>query len=339
VHAPNTAAGRRKAETVARDLYDDIQQRSATPGTVADLVNRWVDHRRDDWSDKGFKDTQRLFDLRVLPYIGHIRLERLTTLDIDTCYRRVRRDRGLTASSIRRTHAGLHAALEQAVKWRLVTHNPARYATVPKAAPTPPTGLPRPEDLRAAIAAAKPWFAVYIRLALHTGGRTGELTALRWSDIDLGDRVLRVWQSKTKKWKVLALGDYTAAILTAWRHERAGLHEAVFGRPMPDDWPVFGQPRTPFGKPLSSSGVAHAWERLRTRVPGLSDTPIKALRKAMSTVLLTNGISTRTVMGRGGWSASAANPEASVLLIHYAQLVSEEDRRAAELLDDWLNGG
>lgn len=336
VHAPNTAAGRRKAERVARELYDQIQHRAGEPGTLGDYLDRWIEHRRDHWPEGEARRNHQTLAGRVLPSLGRISLERLTTLDIDTCYTRLRR-RGLSAGSIRRTHALLHAALEQAVKWQLIGVNPAHAATLLRSNPLPPSKLPAPNQLHAVIDSSPPWFGAFVRLGLHTGARTGELARLRWDDIDLDDGVVRLWQGKTRKWKVLALGERTGAVMAGW-HQATSQHSLErFGEPMLADWWVFTTPRRP-ERPVSVSQVGHAWEWRRDQA-GLAGVPFKALRKTMATVLLSGGHDLRTVMGRGGWSAAAAGAGSStVMLTHYAQFVTEADRRAAQTMDAWLDG-
>jgi integrase len=335
VRAPNTAAGKRKALQVAGSFFDEVRARSGPPGSVAEHIEAWLTHRSPDWAPGEAERNRRMLADRVLPTLGAIPLDRLSTIDIDRCYSKLWR-RGLSAGSIRRTHGFLRSALQQAVKWRKLERNPAATATIPGLRPVAPTRLPEAATIRAVIGAASTGFGVLVRLAVHTGARTGELVALRWHDIDLDDRVARIWQSKTGKWKVLALGAATAAVLTGWRKLVAEQYELAHDRAMPGDWWVFPSPRNPTSA-IAATSVSHAWARLRDDA-GLSGVPFKALRKTMSTVLLTAGHDLRTVMGRGGWSAAAAAPgDASVLLVHYAQFVTGADRLAAEALDDWVD--
>lgn len=336
VRAPNTAKGRRKAEGVARELYDSIQRRTGDPGTVSDLLYRYIEHRSDDWAAQ-LSRNQGMLENHVIPVVGKIDAERLTTEDLDTCYRKMRRA-GLSPSYVKRVHGMVHAAFEQALRWRMLDYNPAHAVTLTRIAPPAPTQLPKAATLRSAIAQSPPWFAVYLRLALHTGARTGELVGLKWEDIDLEDGVIRLWQGKTQKWKVLALGDYTAAVLTAWHWAAQRIYESWAGAPMPTNWWVFTLQRQP-SRPMTAGAVKRHWERLNS-AGAFGPMTLKTLRKTMSTVLDQKGFSLRTIMGRGGWSAAAATSEsgASVLLLHYAQFVREEDRRAAEAMDEWLDG-
>ncbi len=122
-------------------------------------------------------------------------IRKLTAKDLDDLYGHLAthglatpKARGpLSAASINRYHDMIKAALRQAVRWGWLETNPANSATPPterrtKAAP------PTPAELRAMIAAAAakdPAQGVLLALAATTGGRRGELCALRWSDVDL----------------------------------------------------------------------------------------------------------------------------------------------------------
>ena len=55
----------------------------------------------------------------VIPLLGHIQLQRLTPQQIQSFYAK-KLDEGLSAKRVRGSHAVLHRALENAVKWNLV---------------------------------------------------------------------------------------------------------------------------------------------------------------------------------------------------------------------------
>ena len=78
------------------------------------------------------------------------------------------------------THAILHRALDQAVKWRLIPHNPANAVDAPRpVAPEMQTWTA--EQARAFLTAtADDELAALYALALHTGMRVGEMLGLRW---------------------------------------------------------------------------------------------------------------------------------------------------------------
>ena len=116
-----------------------------------------------------------------MPAIGDVRLRDLGTRDVDHLYAQLPHD--LKPSSRRRYHAVLSAALELAVRRDYLPANPAKRATVPKLS-TEQVRPPSADDVVALIAAMPgPVWAMALRLAVVTGARRGEITALRWSDV------------------------------------------------------------------------------------------------------------------------------------------------------------
>jgi integrase len=99
---------------------------------------------------------------------------------------------GLASSSVRRVHAVLHAALEEAVRGDLILRNPAAHANKPKVRQEEIEPLDT-SQARAFLDAARGdrYEALYV-LCLMAGLRQGEALGLRWSDIDLDAGTLRV---------------------------------------------------------------------------------------------------------------------------------------------------
>ncbi len=72
----------------------------------------------------------------IVPALGHVELQRLSTPQINTFYGSLGRPsddrRALIAGTRRRIHATLHHALADAVRWHRLTRNPADAADLPR---------------------------------------------------------------------------------------------------------------------------------------------------------------------------------------------------------------
>src|ERR1039458_5671178 len=105
----------------------------------------------------------------------------------------------LSESSVHHLHAILSAALNQGVKWGWIETSPAKRTSPPPLRSKIPT-IPTPEQLNQLYVEANrsdATLATAIALAALTGARPGALCALRWSDLDLEARRVRIARSLT----------------------------------------------------------------------------------------------------------------------------------------------
>jgi integrase len=247
--------------------------------------------------------------------------------------------RPMSAATIRQIHAVLSGAFATAVRWEWIDRNPAATAKLPRVRPRTATS-PDPADVAKVIAAARAsgqdLLALYLWLAAVTGARRGELCALHWADLDLRRAVVRIAHSysvaggakvrkdtKTHQDRSLAIDEITATVL-AERRQAVADRLGQVGVELPLDSYVFSS--DPLGeRPWNPDWVTHkVTEIVRTAGVGLS---IKALRHYSASQLLAGGIDLRNTAARLGHGGGGATT-----LRHYADPISEVDRRAAAYL-------
>lgn len=174
--------------------------------TVGEYLDRWLHnaaHGR--LRERTFADYSELLKRYVRPAIGETKLSDLRPLDIQGVYTKMQ-ERDLSARTVRYTHAVLTSALKQAVKWLMLSHNPAASVDLPKATRKEMKALSVKEAERFLSAASEDRWGIVFALALTTGMRPEEYLALQWKDIDLGrgmatvQRVI-VWNRKGGGWR------------------------------------------------------------------------------------------------------------------------------------------
>ena len=130
----------------------------------------------------------------VIPVLGGLRLERITSLDLDRLYSQLlvsgRRQKPgpLSKRTVFYIHSVLHRALSDAVKKGILSRNVADNASAPSAKSTRPPEASwwTPAELRTFLSAtADEPLGPLFRVAAMTGMRRGEVCGLRWSDVDL----------------------------------------------------------------------------------------------------------------------------------------------------------
>ncbi len=89
-------------------------------------------------------------------------------------------------------HAVLHQALENAVRWNLVSRNVAKLVSLPRVERYEAQTLTVEQARQLLEEARGSRIEVMILVALNTGMRRGELSALRWDDIDFENGLILV---------------------------------------------------------------------------------------------------------------------------------------------------
>ncbi len=193
-----------------------------------------------------------------------------------------------------------------------------------------------PEELRAFLAgAAEHTLYPLWTAAIATGCRLGELSALKWTDVDLAAGTIRIranlqrvkgeWTYSTPKTRA---GERTvslpAAGLAALERQRA--QQSEWRARAGDEWQDSGLVFTGLkGQPLQPSVVEHALARECERL-GLPKVTPHGLRHLHASLLLDAGLPVPAVSARLGH----ARP--SITMSIYAHKVGQSDRQAADAL-------
>ena len=307
-----------------------------TNATVAELVEQWLELKRETLSITTYEAYVGKARFRLIPGLGSIAVRKLTVRDIDLFYRRLRND-GLKASTIRQIHNMLAGSLDQAMRWGWRTDNPARLATLPPVRQVE-VRPPAPAEVMAAIEGASPEFAVFLRVSAAVGSRRGEVAALRWSAVDFKAGGLVISRglvqsrtgeilekdTKTHQARRVAVDPATMAALQSWR-EACARRAGLCGTQLLADGYVFSS--QPDGsQPWKPMHWTTSWRSLRRRIGINPAVRLHDLRHFTATRLLDAGVPVKTVSGRLGHSRPGTT------LNVYAHFVPATDRLAADAM-------
>ncbi|MEW6047012.1 MAG: site-specific integrase [Bacillota bacterium] len=162
-------------------------------GTFAEPTRMTLDEYLDKWLEaavkprvqtRTYEDYEAILKRYVREPLGAKRLHQLMPLDIQGVYSKLL-DRGLSAKTICTLHTVLRNALEQAVKWGLISQNPANRVEVPGRRHREMYAMSKDEVAAFLEAAREDRFYTLFLLAVTTGMRPGEYLALQWKDVDL----------------------------------------------------------------------------------------------------------------------------------------------------------
>ena len=170
-------------------------------------LGNWLDHWYQDYKKANLRpNTQMSYERRIyqhiIPALGNIQLDKLTTGDIQQFYtglkqsgRRLRTElygEGLSDQTVRGIHTTLHSALDKAVEEKLIFRNPADICKLPPVKGREMKILTPEEIQRLLIQAREDGCYELLLLELSTGLRRGEILALQWDDLNLRTGALRV---------------------------------------------------------------------------------------------------------------------------------------------------
>ena len=137
-----------------------------------------------------------------MPFFQTYRLSEITVEAVDN-YRaaKLREKKALSANSINKTLKILAKVLESAVEYGYLSSNPARGRNRRLKASRPRRTWLELDEVRTLLDAAGPHRPILATMVL-AGLRVGELTALRWRDVDLPRMLRRLsllpcWQQET----------------------------------------------------------------------------------------------------------------------------------------------
>lgn len=192
VHGRRRTA-RAKTITEARAKLRELQRRQEQDEasyderiTVKQYLEYWLSVTETTVRPRTHKRYGEYVRVHAFPEIGHLRLAQLRPLHLQDLYA-ARLKAGASPSSVQHLHAVLHRALKMAERWEYVPRNVAARVSPPRVPKFKIRPLTVTEVRRLLAAASGTRFEAAVVIAVVSGMRLGEIFALRWSDIELGD--------------------------------------------------------------------------------------------------------------------------------------------------------
>lgn len=199
IYAPTLDELRNKATDVTRDILNGIQVQSSNT-TLNDMYYRWVQIKR-GLKDNTFTNYKYMYTQFVAPGFGNRKLRDLKRSDVRAFYNTLKDERNIKTSTIDSIHTVLHQVFQLAVDDELLQYNPSDNALkeLKKAHNNDVTKrhaltLPQQELFEEFLAKQGQyhrWYPVFVTM-LWTGMRVGEITGLRWCDVDFNANTISV---------------------------------------------------------------------------------------------------------------------------------------------------
>ena len=307
--------------------------------TVAALLDQWLESCKNSIRPMTYVSYEGIVRGHIVPELGTVPIQRLTPQHIDGLLARKLRS-GLSPTRVRYILVVFRVALRRAEKWGLVPRNVAALVAAPKVERQQASSMTLDQARRLLEAASGDRLEGLYCVALALGLRQGEALGLRWRDVDLEHRTLRVDHAlqriegrlvltPTKTDRSRRTVAMPATVVEALRRHRAHQREerlAAGGRWPESDF-VF---TTIVGTPCDPDNLRRSFRALLKRA-ALPHFRFHDLRHSAASLLLAQGVAARVVMETLGHS------RISVTLDTYSHVTPELQREAATAMDRVFN--
>lgn len=327
----------RAVRELERERDDGRVRKAGQVWTVTQWLHHWLENvvAPPVITENAFIAYEVAARVHLIPGIGAHKLDKLEPEHLERLYRKMTRA-GAKPGRVHQVHRTIRAALNEAMRRRHITENPAVLARAPKVEEEE-VELYTVAQIKSLLETAQQrrnharW-----AIALALGLRQGEALGLQWSDIDLDDGTLIVRRSRLRpKWEH-GCGESCGHKFGGHCPQRVPLRKETAGTKskagkrgigLPDELVTLlkqhkaEQERerlkaaqlwqetdyvftTPTGGPLNPRTDYTEWKRLLERA-GVPERRLHDARHTAATVLLLLQIPDRTVMAIMGWSNTA----------------------------------
>jgi integrase len=291
--------------------------------SVAQYLDRWLDSIMGTVRESTWVRHEINVRVHLKPALGRVRLGKLNPLQVQSFYR-CKLDEGQSAASVLKIHSTLSKSLKQAVRWRLVPVNSCLAVVLPRI--TKPEIQPLDADqMKALLEASRGTdsYALWVLMAT-TGVRVGEALGLRWDDLNLEARTLRINRTVYRGVSSLPKTDSSRRTIKLCKLAT----EALKQHPQKCEW-VFP---TSIGTTINVNNLRYrTWKQLLERAGLPSGTRIHDLRHSAATLLLSKGVPIKVV------SELLGHSDVSITLSIYAHVLPDMQDGAAKTMDEALS--
>ncbi len=276
------------------------------------------------------------FNHHTIPYIGNIRVQKLSPAMIQSMYDTLK-DKGLSPRSIKYVHTTLHEVLKYAYKMQIIPRNPTEFVSVPKQQKYEAQVYDREEVGKLLEAVKGTRLDIPVRLAVGLGLRRGELLALQWEDIDFKENTAYIHRNLTctqnqylfgepKTKSGIRLLSVPLSLMEALRQHKVRQMEnkLLYGKEYQENHLICCRRD---GRPIHTATFSQEFNRF-LKQHELKHIRLHDLRHTNATLMLQMGIPAKVASERLG------HANISITLDTYTHAVKELNQEAAEKLDN-----
>jgi len=335
-----TRKGAERAEREALTMRDRGVDLAPQTVTVSSAMERYLRDRETRCGAKTLQEYANLSARYIVPRLGSVLLAKLRPAHVSEWQAFLASEGGqngrpISPKTVYHARSLLFGMMRWAVKMQLVAQNVVANVDAPRVRRSDAKALDDSEVARILETANTTRWGPFVALAISLGTRRGELMALRWSDIDVERRTVKIARSlsqtkaggvaekstKTDRSRTVSLSPLALESLRRQRVIQAQDKLAAGGH-YEDAGLVFANE---LGSRITPMAATNAYARL-ARKAGISSTRLHDVRHTAATALLLAGVDAVSVAGMLGHSSAVTT------MTIYAHLRESAMVNAADVL-------
>ncbi|TPG74361.1 site-specific integrase [Brevibacillus laterosporus] len=189
---------KKEAEIACAEMitkYENGELTISKKQTLGTYLEFWLEnYAKNKLRSSTYGNHEIAVNSRIKPVLGAIDLDKLTPINV-TKYLSELQKENLSADYIKYLHSVLKKALNQAVKWQLISKNIMDNVDPPRLEQKEIiTWSPEQANEFLAFAMKDKYYVAFV-LAIYTGMRRGEILGLRWKDVDFEKAKISIQQT------------------------------------------------------------------------------------------------------------------------------------------------
>ncbi|WP_170924738.1 tyrosine-type recombinase/integrase [Candidatus Enterococcus clewellii] len=297
-------------------------------GTVTIWIDYWLDEISDTVKVSTYSSYKNKLERYVKPYIGHLPLRKLSSYQINQMIKE--QSNLLAPSSIRTVYQIVKSCLKEAEKRHFIGSYLFEDIQLPKVIKQRIRTLSLKERQLVTKLAKQDIHGFPIILSLETGLRIGEISGLKWQDIDFELETLTVSRTLQRLQTFSTEGKKTT-LLEGSPKTQMSRRELPLSKKMIENLKKMKQGSTSEyviaiqGKPMEPRTITNHFKRIVAGTT-LASISFHSLRHSFATRCLECGISAATI------SSLLGHTSVKLTLDIYTNATLSEERRAVEIL-------
>jgi len=168
--------------------------------TLAEMADVWLAHNdkkveAGEMTPKTLKEYRKSVNKYILPEFGEKPINRIRKIQIENLLDNLV---GLTKKTKKHILSPLSGILKKAVKMELIEFNPAREVEIESGKESKKSDPLTPEEVWIFLENVDGYYKPVFQFAFNTGMRWSEITALKWKNVDLTKRIVKVRESRVE---------------------------------------------------------------------------------------------------------------------------------------------